>query len=725
MELPVVEWQDYARRKWSQLSPREKGSFSPGSDLNESFNACWSHLQQEEEEVFERLCSDLSVGKEPRAVLFYKEEGNKRFGRKQYTAAAVLYSKAISHGIPGTEVIAVCFANRSAVFFHLGHYSACLEDINRAHKHGYPERLQHKILQREANCLQKLEQCDISNTKSHRTKTKRVVNEKPQEQTGNPQLTNASSSLTLKSSTSKGRHLVASEDIGHGELLICEEAYVTVLIPDRKPSTKKNTWDVTISNCDLYCHHCLQRLSAPLPCPHCSLARYCNSKCMDQAWKNYHYVECPLGGLLLAFGVFCHTALRTVLLTGYRQISKLVSHQKSDKVQSCAVDGESTPPYSSDYKSLFSLLSHNERHKGEHKFLCALTSAALCKRLNIDLLRSMGTWLPTEDSVSQEDESHLMQILGSSILLHMLQLHCNAQAVTVIHEEYEEFTTSLVESSKSSRLATALFPVLSLLNHSCDPNTSVSFQGRYVMVRSSRPIRKGEEVLHCYGPHKLRMNFEKRQKLLKDQYFFACQCEACTQEQRLTDKTICDFCCPKCHSLLKGEDELHCVNESCAHRLKSDEIMLRLRNLQHAVHKAQEQLQNNHLDVAIGKLMSCLSEGKEFLSPNHMLFGEVFDQMAQAEASKGDWAAAAGHLKKSIHLVSQHYGPSSIELGQELFKLAQILFNGREVDDAMGTILRAQDILSVYYGPENNMVQELQEMRTCLLELPGMSVWEK
>lgn len=154
--------------------------------------------------------------------------------------------------------------------------------------------------------------------------------------------------------------------------------------------------------------------------------------------------------------------------------------------------------------------------------------------------------------------------------------------------------------------------------------------------------------------------------------------------------------------------------------------MLRMQNLQLAVLEVQEQLQNNHLDVAKRRLMSCLSEGKEFLSQNHMLFGEIFDQLAQAEASKGDWAAAAKHLRSSIQLVSQRYGPSSIELGHELFKLAQILFNGREVDDAMGIILRARDILSAHYGPDNIMVQELQEMRACLLELPSMSaVWEK
>ncbi|CAI9555485.1 unnamed protein product [Staurois parvus] len=122
----------------------EKAKFSATSGLMDSFMACWSQFQQEEEELLEKLCCDQNVGKEPRAVLFYKEEGNKRFGRKQYTAAAVLYSKAISHGSPGTEEIAVCFANRSAVLFHLGHYTECLEDIDRAQEHGYPERIKSK-----------------------------------------------------------------------------------------------------------------------------------------------------------------------------------------------------------------------------------------------------------------------------------------------------------------------------------------------------------------------------------------------------------------------------------------------------------------------------------------------------------------------------------------------------------------------------------------------------
>nr|DBA34217.1 TPA: hypothetical protein GDO54_001797 [Pyxicephalus adspersus] len=733
MELPMVEWQDCARRKWSQLLPCEKEKFSAASGLLESFMACWSQLQQEEEDLLERLCCDLSVGKEPRAVLFYKEEGNKRFGRKQYTAAAVSYSKAISHGSPGTEEIAICFANRSAVLFHLGHYSVCLEDIDRAQEHGYPERLKNKILQRQTECLQKLKQSgiqltskeSISLTDSTREIAANTVCDRLQDLKldKNLQLANASSNLTMQFSSTKGRHLVASEDIAHGELLIQEEAYVSVIIPNRKPISSTTTWDVSITNCDLYCHHCLQRTLASIPCHQCSFARYCSPNCRDEAWKQYHFIECSLGSLLLVLGVFSHTALRAVLLAGIRQVSE-VFHQTSGvkiKDQDNIMGTASNQLYCSNYKSLCSLQAHPEHHNGEQKFLCGLTSAALCKNICLDLLKtSREAPIPNPKEKTEKEQSDVY-IIGSAILHHMLQLYCNAQAVTVLQQEYEETAASLVESNKYSRLATAFFPVLSLLNHSCEPNTSVSFQGRCAMVRACRTIRKGEEVVHCYGPHKLRMGVEERQKMLRDQYFFICQCKACTEEQRPTAKASCDFCCEKCHAGLEGEDILRCVNVSCSHTVRRQQLVLRLQNLQQAVHKVREHSQDNHPDVAVGLLMSHLSEASEFLSKDHMLLGKIFDQLAQSEASRGGWTSAAKHLRKSIQIVKKHYGTSSLEVGHELFKLAQILFNGCNVEDAMSTIVKAQHILCLHYGPDYCLVKELDEMKTCLLELPGMS----
>ncbi|KAM8975834.1 protein-lysine N-methyltransferase SMYD4 [Pelodytes ibericus] len=734
MEHPIQEWQDSVHQKWLQLSSSEKGTFSPHSDLEEYFMACWSQLQQEEEEILERLCCDLSARKEPRAVLFYKQEGNKRFGRKQYTAAAVLYSKAISHASPGNEEMAICFANRSAVLFHLAHFSACLEDIERAEEHGIPDRLRNKIIQRQAECLQRLKQSVTSNADSPKTESVDPV--EPQKENkldkleqpklnSNPQLTNASASLALKCSSSKGRYLVASQDIGQGDSLIWEDAFVSVIIPDRNSLNNKNGWDIGIQHCDLYCHYCLERVTASLPCQYCSFAKYCSHKCMGNAWRSYHHVECSLGGILLALGVFCQTALRAVLVAGIRQVSDLACEIRSTRTKAQELPTTAVPDgkYSSNYQAIVNLLPHTEHHKEELVFLCGLTAAALCKRLDVDKLQGVeGALYVSERPVVEprQDWSPEIKFLGPAVLRHMLQLHCNAQAVTILQEDYEGPACSPLESLKSSRLATALFPVLSLLNHSCDPNTTVSFRGKCAVVRASRPIKRDEEVTHCYGPHKFQLNVGERQKLLRAQYFFTCQCEACSEELRVKDK-ITDFLCPKCHSQLKGGEELHCPNTSCAQTVvRKDLLSLRLQHLEPTVNTAREQLQNNNIEVAIRMLKSCLFEAEHFLSPNHILFGDIFDQLAQAEASKGEWKAAAVHLRRSIQLVEHRCGPSSLELGHELFKLAQILFNGCEVADAMSTILRAQQILSMNYGSDHNLVQELQEMRTCLLQLQGI-----
>lgn len=72
-----------------------------------------------------------------------------------------------------------------------------------------------------------------------------------------------------------------------------------------------------------------------------------------------------------------------------------------------------------------------------------------------------------------------------------------------------EDSSLAVQSSGEVRLATAVFPILSLLNHSCCPNTSVSFSLGLgsdspaacvsVTVRTSKDVAAGQELLHCYG----------------------------------------------------------------------------------------------------------------------------------------------------------------------------------------------------------------------------------
>ncbi|NXI04888.1 SMYD4 protein, partial [Pachycephala philippinensis] len=748
----------------------------------------------EEEAALVQLCHQAPTDKEPEAASWYREQGNLEFKRGHYQAALRLYSKAVSHEPPGSPEVSVCFANRSAALLHLGHFEVCLEDIARAESHGYPDRLLPKILLRKAECLlclgrlqdaqdilgvleskialdrvmtthltrlKKLSQLKVKLREKERCEKERCpeparearggIQGKPEIWEENNSISGASSCLSLSFDAERGRHLVASQDIVPGQSVLKEEAFVSVLCPGESLPLQDGeaAWDTQATNADLYCHRCLRQLLASVPCQGCSYAKYCSQDCADVAWQQYHSTECALGALLLTLGVFCHVALRTVLLAGFAEVSRLVgcSHSGDEDFQNpearCKALSEapdagagtrgipgcdSSGQYQSSYQALFHLLPHTEQHSPEHKFLCTLSVVAICKQLQAAGLEaavlnqeSPQQWSKPKIHEKTSDElSPELKTVAEAMLRHVLQLQCNAQAITVMQEMGPG--DGAVVDKKPVRLATAFFPVLSLLNHSCCPNTSVSFSGTAATVRASQPIPSGQEVLHCYGPHQCRMRVAERQQLLS-QYFFECRCRACLEELEAGVKSVVSirnsFCCPKCRAQMQGEeDTLCCSNEACAASASRENLSGRLQDLQQQIKKALDLLRVGKADQAIKMLLKCQMDAGNFLSPEHLLMGEMEDRLAQVYATLGKWQEAARHLKKSIEIVEMHHGPSSVETGHELFKLAQILFNGFAVSEALSTIQRAEGILSVHFGPQSAQIQELQEMKACLSELP-------
>ena len=750
MDLPVDEWKSYLLKKWASLPKSVQDTISTAETLSDIFLPSSSLLQPEDEMFLKELSSSYSVEKDNDAPLFYREEGNRKFQEKEYTDAAVLYSKGVSHSRPNTEDISLCYANRSAALFHLGQYEACLKDIVEAGMHGYPERLQPKmmILQRNVQHLKiKIQEKETLPEPIPAALTNAFEDIALGEE--NTQISGASLSVSLCTHPLKGRHLVATKDILPGELLVKEDAFVSVLIPGEMPRPHhclENKWDTRVTSGDLYCHRCLKHTLATVPCGSCSYAKYCSQECMQQAWDLYHSTECSLGGLLLTLGVFCHVALRMTLLARFEDVDRVVrmlcdevgstdtclpesknlvkafdytsqgeSEEKSKigepPIPGCNVNGK----YGSNYNAIFSLLPHTEKHSPEHRFICAISVSALCRQLKADSVQAQTLKSPKLKAVTPGLCADLT-VWGAAMLRHMLQLQCNAQAITSIcHTGSNE---SIITNSRQIRLATGIFPVVSLLNHSCRPNTSVSFTGTVATVRAAQRIAKGQEILHCYGPHESRMGVAERQQRLSSQYFFDCRCGACHAEtlRAAAAPRWEAFCCKTCRALMQGNDVLSCSNESCTNSVSRDQLVSRLQDLQQQVCMAQKLLRTGKPEQAIQQLLRCREAAESFLSAEHTVLGEIEDGLAQAHATLGNWLKSAAHVQKSLQVVETRHGPSSVEIGHELFKLAQVLFNGLAVPEALSAIWKAERILLVHCGPESEEVRELREMRSCLLD---------
>ncbi|TSP90493.1 SET and MYND domain-containing protein 4 [Bagarius yarrelli] len=726
MDLPCPEWIKHVERKWTRLESAARDRFSVLTDIDELFDFGQSQVRSEDLETLSRICKMYPVKKSSECAARYREQGNECFKHKDYTSAVLCYTKGVCHAEKNAEDLSLCYANRSAALFHLGLYNKCLEDIQRAFDESYPSRLHCKLMDRRTRCanLAKMQEYKKVSSSKHQT---------PQTNKNKGSNSNVSPTLSVHFTTEVGRHLLVTENKSAGEIVFEDEAYSFVLIPVN--GEKKGGKAIKCITETRHCHHCLHENFNSVPCRGCSYAQYCGQRCETEAWKQYHQWECSVGSELLALGVFAHLALRVTLKAGKKEVlvarescftlphevskapfvsrdgncanGKLCSRSgTSDSLglvselgplvsKKCfQVPNHSSCYHGKSYLGIYSLLPQVEKHNPNLCFLFAFTMAALSQRLSLDVPPYPDQ---QEDSMCCGSERRLF---GTTALRHMLQLQCNAQAVTAIR--VKEDINQPVQSSEELRIATAVFPVLSLLNHSCQPNTSISFNvafssswsstpeyfssGVRVTVRACKDIPAGQELLHCYGPHCSRMDVEKRQHLLMSQYFFHCKCDACRLE--LADKSK-KLKCENCGSFLKVSGDVHvCSQLSCDNYILNTELRRRMQILQHHLEQALDLMENHQTNDALSILQKANNLANSMLMETHPLQGELADAMARAYATMGLWRQAAAHLKRSITAIGSQYGKNSVELGKQQFKLAQLYFNGACLTSARYTLTR-------------------------------------
>lgn len=77
-------------------------------------------------------------------------------------------------------------------------------------------------------------------------------------------------------------------------------------------------------------------------------------------------------------------------------------------------------------------------------------------------------------------------------------------------------------------VAVALFPRISILNHSCNPNIRNVFDGNQLTIHATRSIIQNEEIYNCYCPNFKLMKTIDRKAVLESQYGFDCNCSICS-----------------------------------------------------------------------------------------------------------------------------------------------------------------------------------------------------
>eukprot|EP00095_Tigriopus_kingsejongensis_P007491 maker-scaffold580_size130538-snap-gene-0.31 protein:Tk07491 transcript:maker-scaffold580_size130538-snap-gene-0.31-mRNA-1 annotation:"set and mynd domain-containing protein 4-like" len=508
--------------------------------------------------------------------------GNQVYQKNRLSEALEYYTQSISaapHPPPpnsfllhGTEAedtfsheeLALGYANRSAVLFQMKEYDLCIRDITRAFDNSYPNNLMYKLFERKARCSKALKDfpralesmksaemwmkhSTLSETKNSSFKkeitkqvefledkvgqmkiqdfTETAENRKniitpvkvleppkfPGEE--NAELPGARKEIQLVYTEDKGRHLIATEDISPGEILMVENPYSSILLPEFYST---------------HCQTCFHRTIAPIPCWCCATVRFCCDECRSEAWERFHKVECQQLNLILNSGVGKNAMLAFRILTSsgkiyleyvinkvHEEMENRKKNPSNDRQFGFNEEGVYDP---ADYRTIYCLIA-NTKHRGVGDlFKRSLMAVYLLKILEMTPFFYNGGSDPR--NVKLQDKVGM----GAVILKHLQNLPCNA------HEITEMELAGVANNARDStvhEIGAASFGLLSLLNHSCDPNVVRHYYSNNSVVRAIRTIKKGEEILDNYGYHYAVMPKEERQRKLHNQYYFHCTCFAC------------------------------------------------------------------------------------------------------------------------------------------------------------------------------------------------------
>ena len=502
----------------------------------------------------------FSDGKDNVASAEFRSAGNEHFRRKRLDSATAAYTLAVFKAVSDSEAYALALANRSACLFETGELRECLEDVDSAlATQKYPERLKGKILKRKLECLKRSSRnwpevkrtfmemkaasvkSDKSDLDAQLKQLERDWNRLSKENTANANCDSVihngsdlqkekvfSSDISVRHSTGDlGRHVIADKNVDIGHTLIEEPAFAHILIPEHNL---------------LYCQRCLKTKPNLIPCRVCSEVGYCGVDCRDKAMDEYHAKECRYMQLLSRIGI-AHLSYRIVTQVGISTV--LDTHHRAKERADDHTFGVSEKM--SDYDSVYALLTHEESTTSTDAFLYILTVGLILKMLcdSDNRYRMAYATVTTGNKNFDFTDGPLTDLLtlGEVLLRHVLQLICNASAITAVVSDSspgDSSTSSLTTTEEQVRIATAIFPRLSLLNHSCNPNVIVSYVGKTVTAKATRQIEMGQQVFNCYGPHFVRMGVRERREALWRQYHFQCDCDKCeaegTQESQNLDE---------------------------------------------------------------------------------------------------------------------------------------------------------------------------------------------
>ncbi|KAJ9567016.1 hypothetical protein OSB04_002982 [Centaurea solstitialis] len=394
-------------------------------------------------------------------------------------------------------------------------------------------------------------------------------------------------------------------------------------------------------------------------CSSCQVVWYCGSRCQKSDWK-LHRLECQLLARLEK------SRIRS-LTPSIRLMVKLYLRRKlqDDKVIPTTVIDN--------YDLVKALISHISE-VGETQLVLYAQMANL---VNI-ILQWPGLNI-------------------KEIAENFSKLACNAHTIC---------------DSELIPLGTGLYPVISIINHSCSPNSVLVFEGRMATVRAMQRIPKGSEVLISYI--ETAGSTMTRQKALKEQYFFTCCCPRCIklgQHDDIEESAVLEgYRCKNhtCDGFLLRDPESNGFRCQQCRLVRDKEEILKIAGEEKAMsEKASVALSSGHTNEALNMYLMVEKLQVELCHSFSINLMRTRETLLKILMDLEDWKKALTYCRLTIPVYERVYPKIHPLRGLQYYTCGKLEWLLGYTKEAIKSLTQAVDVLCITHGTSSPFMKDL------------------
>ncbi|NWS12841.1 SMYD3 methyltransferase, partial [Pachyramphus minor] len=237
-----------------------------------------------------------------------------------------------------------------------------------------------------------------------------------------------------------------------------------------------------------------------------------------------------------------------------------------------------------------------------------------------------------------------------------------------------------ISNGEMQDVGVGLYPSMSLLNHSCDPNCVIVFEGYQLLLRSVRDIQIGEELTISYIESL--MPTSERQKQLVRQYCFECDCLLCQNQEKDSEK-------------LAGEEHAWKEVKDAVNKVRYPKPTQQILSWKHVLARCQNLLSSN-----MGRL------------PDTNIYQlKMLDCAMDACINLESWEEALCYGLRTLEPYRLYYPGFHPLRAVQLLRVGKLQYSQDMFPQALETLKQAYNIMKVTHGTDHSLMKTLMEIK--------------